>query len=229
MVEAVSDYRYFLDRGYPGTSALQLVGDRYRLSRQDRMVLYRGVCDEDTARRHRARLVSAAYLHAGPARRSCHSGRRSQCSVYPDELSPWAAVCSSPMTGLSGMPAAQIDESRTPEILADVIRSFCEFLARHTLPAHVFLDEPLTHSHDHARVLREAAAETGAIITVSLARSADAAILDQPDRPIASSDSAVIDGTSGPIVDIARFILEEAFKADLMSLSESYPRVRSFL
>jgi hypothetical protein len=228
MVDAVSDYRYFLDRGYPGTGALQLVGDRYRLSRQERMILYRGVCDENTARRHRARLVSIECLLAGPIadRAILVDGHNVLFTLMNYCLGRRVFISDDGLVRDAGGAHRRVSQ---PEILAEVIRSVCEFLARNNLSAVVFLDEPLTHSHDHARMLREAAAETGATITVSLARSADAAILDQPDRPIASSDSAIIDGTNGPIVDIARCILQEVFKANLLSLPESYPRARSFL
>jgi hypothetical protein len=43
LLAAARDYRWLLDRGYPQSASLKLVGDRYRLERDERLVLFRGV------------------------------------------------------------------------------------------------------------------------------------------------------------------------------------------
>jgi hypothetical protein len=49
MSGAVSDLVWLLDRGYPKKSALDLVGNRHSLDRDERLVLYRGVFDRTSA------------------------------------------------------------------------------------------------------------------------------------------------------------------------------------
>ena len=62
---AAHDYRWLLDRGYPDQGALKLVGDRYRLSRTGRAVLYRGVFSARDSRRRSGRLAEVSQRAAG--------------------------------------------------------------------------------------------------------------------------------------------------------------------
>jgi len=43
LAEAGRDLRYLLNRGYNRSSSLKLVGDKYRLNRAERSILYRGI------------------------------------------------------------------------------------------------------------------------------------------------------------------------------------------
>ena len=54
---AIGDYAYLRDRGYSSRPAVSLVGDRYRLTRRQRTILYRGVCSEEEARRRESRIA----------------------------------------------------------------------------------------------------------------------------------------------------------------------------
>jgi hypothetical protein len=54
---ACRDYQYLLDRGYPETGSVKLVGDRYRLAKNDRNILYRGVSSNQTSQIRREKLV----------------------------------------------------------------------------------------------------------------------------------------------------------------------------
>jgi len=54
---AIIDYRHLLDRGYPVQATIKLVGDRYRLDRAGRIIMFRGVLDEETSSRIAGRLV----------------------------------------------------------------------------------------------------------------------------------------------------------------------------
>lgn len=51
LVEAVRGYRFLLDRGYPVQATIKLVGDRFRLDEVERVVLFRGVLDQDASAR----------------------------------------------------------------------------------------------------------------------------------------------------------------------------------
>jgi len=54
---AIEDFRYLLSRGYRRERALEIAGDRYLLDQTTRLVLYRAVYDEETAKSHRSKLV----------------------------------------------------------------------------------------------------------------------------------------------------------------------------
>lgn len=54
--EAAADYRYLLNRGFARESALDLVGNRYQLPREQRDLLRRGVIPDRTAAERAAKL-----------------------------------------------------------------------------------------------------------------------------------------------------------------------------
>ena len=54
---AAADFLYLLDRGYPRSASLQLVGNRHNLNAEHREVLHRGVFAHKEARERRDRLV----------------------------------------------------------------------------------------------------------------------------------------------------------------------------
>lgn len=51
IISALRDYRYLLDRGYPRKASLDLVGNKYQLTRTERSILYRGTSDAESASR----------------------------------------------------------------------------------------------------------------------------------------------------------------------------------
>ncbi|MDP3177135.1 MAG: DUF434 domain-containing protein, partial [Spirochaetaceae bacterium] len=57
---AARDYRWLLDRGYAESSSLKLVGDRHRLERDERMILFRGVASDGASRRRTAMISGDA-------------------------------------------------------------------------------------------------------------------------------------------------------------------------
>lgn len=59
LLEGARDYRWLLDRGYADAAALKLVGDRLRLSREERLVLFRGVAASEPSLRRRSLIVAS--------------------------------------------------------------------------------------------------------------------------------------------------------------------------
>jgi len=64
---AAGDLIFMLDRGYPKSPSIDLVGNRYRLNRTERMLLYRGAFDTKSSLSRQEKLVeidnvSESYL-----------------------------------------------------------------------------------------------------------------------------------------------------------------------
>ncbi len=55
---AIDDFRYLLSRGYKRERAIEIVGDRYLLDQNNRLILYRAVYDDETADSHRQKMVT---------------------------------------------------------------------------------------------------------------------------------------------------------------------------
>ncbi|WP_456473799.1 DUF434 domain-containing protein [Candidatus Pyrohabitans sp.] len=62
MKDAICDLRYLLERGYRRTTAVKVVGDRYRLSREERNLLLRCVYPRAEAEMHRKKLLTPAEV-----------------------------------------------------------------------------------------------------------------------------------------------------------------------
>jgi hypothetical protein len=201
---ATNDYRWLLDRGYPEQGSLMLVGDRYRLSRQERSRLYRSVSPTDVARRRSARVVAPSALS-------------------PNDVLGVDAhnVILTVANYLRGVPVFNTDDGvirdiggvhgrlHDQQLIARAIDVVGTAIQSLTIDHGVAcFDEPLSHSRDHSHRLRT---HLPSGWTVRLDRSADAALAELAPTVVVSSDSVVIDQHSGTVCDLARWVLEQKF------------------
>lgn len=64
--DAAKDFRYLLDRQYPRRQALELVGNRYQLSADERHLLHRAIFSRKEALSRRAKRVHLGKLRGRP-------------------------------------------------------------------------------------------------------------------------------------------------------------------
>ncbi len=57
--KSAEDFRYLLDRGYPRRPSLELIGNRYQLTSDERHLLHRGVFSARASTSRRRKIVSA--------------------------------------------------------------------------------------------------------------------------------------------------------------------------
>ena len=62
LAEAGRDLRYLLNRGYNRSSSLKLIGDKYRLDKAERSILYRGIYSSSDVERIASKRVMAEDL-----------------------------------------------------------------------------------------------------------------------------------------------------------------------
>jgi hypothetical protein len=63
---AVGDLIYMLDRSYPKSPSIDLVGNRYSLNRTERLLLYRGIFDGKSSRRRGEKRVEVDTASSSP-------------------------------------------------------------------------------------------------------------------------------------------------------------------
>src|SRR4030042_7003547 len=56
--EAAEDFRYLLNRGYPRKPSLELVGNRHKLTFDERHLLHRGVFSDVDSKSRRKKLIA---------------------------------------------------------------------------------------------------------------------------------------------------------------------------
>jgi hypothetical protein len=214
--EALRDYRYLKNRGFPEKAALKLVADRWRLPALERNCLFRAVFAEDHCRRRRAKLVAPQAV-GGQA-------------LGVD----WYNVLITVESYLKGYPVFLADDGllrdssgvhgsyRPGKVTETAMRKILETVSR-LAPARLelFLDAPISFSGAMAEELRRRApAAFPCEVTVS--PSADYPLKSFP-GVVATSDSSIIDREAiGRVVDLARIVLESGYGARVVPVEEVF-------
>lgn len=215
------EYRWLLDRDYPPRGTIKLVGDRRRLSADGRLILFRGVASEADSARRRARLHrpgagSLLLLDAyNVAFTLVHYMLGKPCFVSSD--------------GLLRDAGANYGRVSREELLERAFGELAAFLGKLS-PGVVeaWLDAPVSRSGVHAAALRRALGAQTPVAEVSLASSADGAILarlkgfgrtsELGQRTFVLSSDSVLADRSPQVFDAARALLEENYAAHFLDL-----------
>jgi hypothetical protein len=84
----------------------------------------------------------------------------------------------------------------------------------------LFLDAPVASSHRHQQLIGQRLSNFGLPGTCTLGQSADRDIRSLSAGILVSSDTVLIEKTSFPVVDLARFVLESRYGAEFFRLQE---------
>ena len=214
--QAIADYALFVERRYPVKGVLKLVGDRYRLSGTERNILYRGVVSRARAEARYRRLMTPSDVPTGST--ITVDGHNVLFTVVNYLQGRTTFIATDGYLRDAGNPARRIrageDYRRAVSELGEHFRRLEAGLIA------VYFDEPVTYSKDHIGTARKAWADLGDTLEMQLVRSADQALKLRETDLLATSDSTLIDGSPVPVVDIARWIIEDSFGAELPHLAD---------
>jgi len=224
LARAALEYRWLLDRGYASSAALKLVGDHHQMTRDERMILFRGVSSKRDSEARSAILASPPSIGAG-----------SEILVdgYNQALTVMHYLAGRPLfigtDGLTRDAGAAHGRIADPERFEQSIGLLADDLAALSPErVAVYLDAPVPGSAGHASVFRRTLEERGVEAIVLLERSADAPLkaagsLAGGGSLIATGDSAIADALAAAgaarIYDSARWAIELAFgRIDFLDL-----------
>jgi len=214
--EALQDYRYLKNRGFPDKAALKLVGDRWRLPALARNCLFRAVFAEADCRLRRAKLVAPQEVGGS--------------ALGVD----WYNVLITVESYLKGYPVFLADDGllrdssgvhgsyRPGRVTEAALRKILEAVTR-LAPARLelFLDAPISFSGAMAEVLRRRA-PCACPSEVTVSPSADYPLKSFP-GVVATSDSSIIDREAiRKVVDLARIVLESGYGAQIPGVAEVF-------
>jgi len=224
---ALGDYRFLVERGYPDRPSIELVGNRYRLTREERNLLFRGVVAEKHAAGRCAKLVTVLQLRERDRRGQRLSLRVDGYNVLYTILAylrgAGVFICTDCV--LRDVSAAH---GRRPPAgkLRSAVGLLCEALG--ALPAHraiLLLDAQVRLYYDPAELLRDALAGRGVQAEIRTTAQADAELTRAPgDTVVATSDSVILDRTAAAVFDLARYALERAFSPVFLDLRREETR-----
>ncbi|MCG6946925.1 MAG: DUF434 domain-containing protein [Deltaproteobacteria bacterium] len=185
---AAVDFLYLLDRSYPRSASLQLVGNRYNLDRLHREILHRGVFAREEAKQRRKRLLGPEELVDRKLLVDGHNVLITTESGFAGR--PLIAANDGLIRDVAGISHRYRISSLTHEAIDALFQVLHKYAPKET---HFFLDAPIRQSGELAAVLR------AALKRWNLAGNAEA--LKVPERQltgsegiVASSDSGVLDG-----------------------------------
>lgn len=204
---ASRDYRWLLDRGYPETASLKIVGDRHRLDKDARLVLFRGVTGL-AASEKRAALLSEKVA----GRTLLIDGYNEIYTVMHYLAGRPVFIASDALVRDAGAAHGRISD---PELFNRATSILAAALAPLGIAeAIAWFDAPVPHSADHARNFQAALVGEGINGRATVERSADGPLkLAEAGTAVATSDSAIVDALSDKTIvfDAARAAIEAAF------------------
>lgn len=213
--EASGDLCWLLSRGYPGESALKLVGDRYRLAARQRIAVARSSCADAEVARRRQHEVAVEQM----------AGRSLWLDGYNVLTTIEAALAGGVI--LAARDGAYRD-------MASMHGSYRRVAETHRALAHIaraveslqisncvwYLDRPVSNSGRLKKLIEETAGMLGLTWRVELVPNPDA-ILSQTDHVVASADSYILDRCQAWF-NLAYWIIAHQIPgADVVDLSEA--------
>jgi len=182
-----ADFLYLLDRGYPRSASLQLVGNRYNLDRLHREVLHRGVFAREEAQKRRKRLVRPEELADRKLLVDGHNVIITTESVLAGRL--LVVANDGLIRDVAGVSHRYRISSQTHDAIDKILQFLQGYPPRETL---FFLDAPIRHSGELAAALRSALKGRNLPGDAQALKVPESRLIGA-EGVIASSDSAVLD------------------------------------
>ena len=202
LVSAVTDLSWLLSRGYAPPSALKLVGDRHRLVERQRAAVLRSACSDAALAARRGRELDPAALRGRPLRIDGFN------LILTLESALGGGVVLAGRDGCYRDLASVHGTYRTVAETQPALELAARCLAGWGVgPCVWLLDAPVSNSGRLAAAIRRTCPDWSAEAVPD-----PDAVLVLPGDPVATADSAILDGC-GEWVSLARAIISEAVPA----------------
>lgn len=204
--EAAEDFRYLLNRGYPRKPSLELVGNRYQLTFDERHLLHRGVFSDEDSIWRKGRKIPFYQIR----------DRDLAIDGYNLVITLEAGLSGLPLIlgddgfirDISGLSGNYRRSEKTEEALLLIFNALKRVKPRHAL---FLFDAPISKSGELARKIRRRLKKEG-IPGNAQAMKVPEKILIGFSGVVATTDTAIID-QSKKAVDLAGHILRHKSKS----------------
>lgn len=186
---ATAELSWLLNRGYPITAALKLVGDRHRLNERQRMAIARASCtDESRARRLASRVAGSDVRDAELLVDGFNLLITIEAALSQGVLLRCRDSCIRDLASVHGSYRSVQETDRALQLIGETLAA----LAPHSV--QWLLDKPISNSGRLAAKIRELAEQQGWPWEVEVIFNPDMAIVAS-ERIAVTSDAIVLDGT----------------------------------
>jgi hypothetical protein len=185
--EAAADLNWLLSRGYPGTAAQKLVGDRYQLAARQRTAIARCACSDLQLKQRTSTQVQCDAL----------AGRPLELDGYNVLTTVEAALAGGVILAARDGTVRDMASMHGSFRRVAETRPALELIGKMTSSLGVsdcrwYLDRPVSNSGRLKTVMEEIARHHGWNWTIELVTNPDAALIAS-EQIIATADSAVLD------------------------------------
>jgi hypothetical protein len=209
---AVADYYYLMNNNYPEKGSLKLVGDRYKLSGDQRTILYRGISAEINAIKRSNKITTEIK-----GKTLTIDGYNVLFTIMNYLLGRFVFISNDRICRDAGSLHGKFREKK---VFQDSINILTDFLSDKSPEKIIFfLDAPVSHSALHKNLLEEKFHQSGLHTDGNVVRSPDYEIKRVLKGIIATSDTAIINNSELPVIDLPHMILKEKFNAVLFDLN----------
>ena len=210
--DALNDYFYLLNQGYPERPSLKLVGDRYHLSGNQRICLYRGITCR--IRAEKRKLKQTKNLE----NRSLHiDGYNVIFTIMNYLLGKTLFISNDGFVRDSGAVYGKIqDEQKFVRAIRLLFDTLAEFPVVTTT---IYLDKTIDDCENHLKIMEREWNPSKKPLSLLLPKQADARLKRVRDGVMATSDSEIIDFTPLEVADISRMALIRTFRPHIFDLN----------
>ncbi len=217
--KAVGDMSWLLSRGYADKSSLTLVGDRYALTRRQRLAVMRASCSDNQLENRSSKQVSPRAMAEQPL----------TIDGYNLLITTEAALADAPLficrdSAIRDLASIHGTYRKVEETLP-AVKIIAKVLNRWNVTEALWLlDQPVSNSGRLKKFLLSYAEANSLNWEIQLVVNPDALLIES-DRLIATSDSNILDGCKH-WVNLARIItdtLQPEYQLNLLDLSKTRP------
>ncbi len=210
--KGAEDFRHLLGRGYPRKNSLELIGNRYSLTKEQRDLLHRGVFAPEDAARRREKILSIQALE----------GVALAVDGYNVLITVEAALCRRPLIvaddglirDISGISSGYTVTSITDKAIALILD---RLISSHPKRVDFLFDSPISKSGHLASGVTDRLRASRLAGEAQAVRVPETILMGYPGL-VATSDSAIIDGVKA-VVDLAAHVIRDRVpEAELITL-----------
>lgn len=208
---AAEDYLLFLDKGYPQNTVIKMVGDKYRLDKDHRQILFRGICSTAVAKERKLKIGEP--MEGDLILVDTYNVLFTISNYF---LGKKLFIGNDGFLRDVGEMRGRIKNkemfNRAERLMIETFKSWKKIKYR------LYLDEPIPFSGRFAIKLSKIMAEEDIEGEATTVYSADYPLKNESSSAICTSDSAIIDKYEGKVIDLPNYILNHYFQTDFPAL-----------
>nr|MDO8080749.1 DUF434 domain-containing protein [Candidatus Freyarchaeota archaeon] len=202
ILEAAEDLRYLLNRKYNRDQALNFVGDRYKLNREERFVLYRAIYSQTEAKERKEKAIKIREL----GDKTLTIDGYNVIIVLETMLDGKNLIDSDDafVRDISGVFGKHKITKTTHQAIDLIMQTLKQKPPKKTL---IFFDSPVSKSGELSAITRKKMEQYGINGTAQVAKQADNAVL-RKGQVAATSDSVILQKAKKTF-DLAGYIVRK--------------------